>query len=65
MHRVFGYDKLLPMNTGVEGGETAVKLARFSHHDKAQATHVDLDWPQALGVSCERHPSQQSSDPLC
>jgi ornithine--oxo-acid transaminase len=24
----FGYDKLLPMNTGVEGGETAVKLAR-------------------------------------
>lgn len=24
----FGYDRLLPMNTGVEGGETAVKLAR-------------------------------------
>ena len=24
----FGYDKVLPMNTGVEGGETAVKLAR-------------------------------------
>lgn len=28
MTRVFGYDKLLPMNTGVEGGETAIKLAR-------------------------------------
>jgi len=25
---LFGYDKLLPMNTGVEGGETACKLAR-------------------------------------
>ena len=26
--KLFNYDKLLPMNTGVEGGETAVKLAR-------------------------------------
>jgi ornithine--oxo-acid transaminase len=26
--RYFGYDKVLPMNTGVEGGETALKLAR-------------------------------------
>ena len=25
---LLGYDKILPMNTGVEGGETAVKLAR-------------------------------------
>lgn len=24
----FGYDRILPMNTGVEGGETAVKLCR-------------------------------------
>ena len=24
----FGYDKVLPMNTGVEGDETAIKLAR-------------------------------------
>ena len=24
----FGYDKVLPMNTGVEGGETAIKLVR-------------------------------------
>ena len=24
----FGYDRLLPMNTGVEGGETAIKLCR-------------------------------------
>jgi ornithine--oxo-acid transaminase len=26
--RFFGYDRMLPMNTGVEAGETAVKLAR-------------------------------------
>ena len=26
--RYFGYDRVLPMNTGVEGGETAVKLCR-------------------------------------
>lgn len=25
---LFGYDKVLPMNTGVEGGETAIKLCR-------------------------------------
>mmetsp|Transcript_12609 Transcript_12609/g.14717 ORF Transcript_12609/g.14717 Transcript_12609/m.14717 type:complete len:441 (+) Transcript_12609:124-1446(+) len=28
MTKMFGYEKVLPMNTGVEGGETAVKLAR-------------------------------------
>ena len=26
--RLLGYDKVLPMNTGVEAGETACKLAR-------------------------------------
>lgn len=28
MHKTFGYDKLLPMNTGAEAVETAVKLCR-------------------------------------
>lgn len=28
MHEYFGYDKMLPMNTGAEGVETALKLAR-------------------------------------
>lgn len=28
MHELFGYDKLLPMNTGAEGVETAIKLCR-------------------------------------
>jgi ornithine--oxo-acid transaminase len=30
---LFGYDKVLPMNTGVEGGETAIKLARKWGYD--------------------------------
>jgi ornithine--oxo-acid transaminase len=30
----FGYNKVLPMNTGVEGGETAIKLARRWAYDK-------------------------------
>ncbi|TAD99323.1 MAG: ornithine--oxo-acid transaminase [Bacteroidetes bacterium] len=29
----FGYDKVLPMNTGVEGGETAIKLCRKWAYD--------------------------------
>ena len=28
MHNFFGYDRILPMNTGAEGVETALKLAR-------------------------------------
>jgi len=28
MTEFFGYDRVLPMNTGVEGGETAIKLCR-------------------------------------
>ena len=31
--RIVGYDKVLPMNTGVEGGETAFKLARRWSYD--------------------------------
>ena len=32
----FGYDKVLPMNTGVEGGETAIKLARRWAYTRCQ-----------------------------
>jgi ornithine--oxo-acid transaminase len=31
--KLLGYDKVLPMNTGVEGGETAIKLARRWGYD--------------------------------
>ena len=34
VHDFFGYDKVLPMNTGVEGVETAVKLARRWGYEK-------------------------------
>lgn len=33
MTQLFGYDRVLPMNTGVEGGETACKLARRWGYD--------------------------------
>lgn len=33
MTKLLGFDKVLPMNTGVEGGETAVKLARRWGYD--------------------------------
>lgn len=31
--KYFGYERVLPMNTGVEGGETACKLARRWGYD--------------------------------
>lgn len=34
MHEYFGYDKLLPMNTGAEGVETAIKLCRKWSYEK-------------------------------
>ena len=33
MTALFGYERLLPMNSGVEGSETAVKLARRWAYD--------------------------------
>ncbi len=55
---LFGYDKVLPMNTGVEGGETAVKLARRWGYDKKgiptnQAKIVFVEgnfWGRTLGA---------------
>ncbi len=34
MTEYFGYDKILPMNTGVEGDETAIKLCRKWGYEK-------------------------------
>ena len=36
---LLGYDKILPMNTGVEGGETAFKLARRWGYDVKGIEH--------------------------
>lgn len=46
--KLFGYDKVLPMNTGAEGWETAVKLARRWGYDvkkvpQNQASVVHLE----------------------
>ncbi len=44
----FGYDKLLPMNTGVEAVETAIKLCR-----KWAYRHKKIEENRALVVVCE------------
>jgi ornithine--oxo-acid transaminase len=54
----FGYDRVLPMNTGVEGGETAVKLARRWGYDvkgiptnQAKVIFVEGNfWGRTLGA---------------
>ena len=62
----FGYDKVLPMNTGVEGGETAVKLARKWGYevkkipkDSAKIVFVEGNfWGRTLGaISSSTDPS--------
>jgi ornithine--oxo-acid transaminase len=62
----FGYDKVLPMNTGVEGGETAVKLARKWGYtvkgipdNQAQMVFVDGNfWGRTLAaISSSNDPS--------
>lgn len=62
----FGYDKVLPMNTGVEGGETAVKLARKWGYmkkgipeNKAKIIFVEGNfWGRTLGaISSSTDPS--------
>lgn len=37
--KLFGYDKLLPMNTGVEAAETSIKLARKWAYDVKGVPH--------------------------
>ena len=65
----FGYEKVLPMNTGVEGGETAVKLARKWGYevkkipkDRAKIIFVEGNfWGRTLGaISSSTDPSSTS-----
>ena len=65
----FGYDKVLPKNTGVEGGETAVKLARKWGYevkkipkDRAKIIFVEGNfWGRTLGaISSSTDPSSTS-----
>ncbi|GFS09409.1 ornithine aminotransferase, mitochondrial [Elysia marginata] len=63
---LFGYDKVLPMNTGVEGGETACKLARKWGYEvkkipENQARIIFVEgnfWGRSLGaISSSTDPS--------
>mgnify|MGYP003325422175 FL=1 len=62
----FEYDKVLPMNTGVEGGETAIKLARKWGYEIKKIPHNDAKiifvegnfWGRTLGaISSSTDPS--------
>ncbi len=62
----FGFDKVLPMNTGVEGGETAIKLARRWGYDvkgiaenKAEVIFVEGNfWGRTMAaISSSNDPS--------
>jgi len=63
----FGFDRVLPMNTGVEGGETAIKLARRWGYDVKgvpdnEATVLFCEgnfWGRSLSAC------SSSSDPSC
>ncbi|RUS73483.1 hypothetical protein EGW08_018763 [Elysia chlorotica] len=66
---LFGYDKVLPMNTGVEGGETACKLARKWGYEvkkipENQARIIFVEgnfWGRTLGaISSSTDPSSYS-----
>ena len=70
--KLFGYDKVLPMNTGVEGGETAIKLARRGPprpgrraHAHAQPCLLTAASPQAVGVRREGGARQPGQGPVC
>ncbi|XP_045505531.1 ornithine aminotransferase, mitochondrial isoform X1 [Colias croceus] len=67
MTDLFGYDRLLPMNTGVEGGESACKIARKWGYDvkkipKNQAKIIFAEgnfWGRTMSAV------SSSSDPTC
>ncbi|MBU0766121.1 MAG: aminotransferase class III-fold pyridoxal phosphate-dependent enzyme, partial [Bacteroidetes bacterium] len=48
--KYFGYDKVLPMNTGAEGDETAIKLCRKWGYQKKQ-----IPENQAKIICCENN----------
>ncbi len=64
---IFGYDKVLPMNTGVEAGETAIKIARkwgyeVKNVDKNKATVLFAEnnfWGRTISAC------SSSTDPTC
>ena len=65
--KLLGFDRILPMNTGVEGGETAIKLCRRWAYDvkglpenRAKILFAENNfWGRTLSAC------SSSSDPLC
>lgn len=50
MNKTFNYNRFLPMNTGVEGGETAIKIARKWGYEKK-----NIPENQAVNLFCENN----------
>lgn len=65
--KLFGYDKVLPMNTGVEGGETACKLARRWGYDvkKIPANNAKIIFAEGNFWGRTLSAISASSDPTC
>lgn len=70
MTGLFGYDRLLPMNTGVEAAETAVKLARrwgyeikgIAHNEAKIIFAAGNFWGRSLGaISSSTDPSSRKN----
>lgn len=70
MTNMFGYNRMLPMNTGVEAAETAVKLARRWGYevkgiskDKARIVFVNGNfWGRSIGaISASTDPSSRNN----
>lgn len=65
--KLFGYDKVLPMNTGVEGGETACKLARRWGYEvkKIPANSAKIIFAEGNFWGRTLSAISASSDPTC
>lgn len=65
--KYFGYDKVLPMNTGVEGGETACKLARRWGYDvkKIPSNQAKIIFAEGNFWGRTMSAVSSSSDPTC
>lgn len=65
--KLFKYDRVLPMNTGVEGGETAVKLARRWGYDvkKVPKDKAVVLWPEGNFWGRTLAAVSTSDDPEC
>ena len=49
---LFGFDRVLPMNTGVEAGETAIKLARKASSIVLKCAQTKPKWAGGKGSTC-------------